>query len=135
MSGADARGTPDVHDEETAAILAAEDRRRAATVAGDIATLDALFADDLVHIHSNALVHDKAGILAHIGARRAFVAIERGPLRVRRYGDVAVLTGRLTNHLTTPDGPRVLDGMATQVLRREDGAWRFVNFQLTLGNG
>lgn len=114
-------------------ILEAENRRRAALVAVDMAELDALFADDLVHVHSNALVHDKAALLAHIAHNRAFLAIERGPLTVRRYGDVAVLTGGMTNWMRRNDGAEiVLGGMVTQVLRREDGVWRFTSFQLTL---
>jgi hypothetical protein len=38
-------------DAEIGAVLATEDRRRAALVELDLATLDHLFADDLVHIH------------------------------------------------------------------------------------
>jgi ketosteroid isomerase-like protein len=117
-------------------ILEAEVRRRAALVAVDIAALDALFSDELVHVHSTGTVHDKKALLAHIGKNRAFTAIERGPLNVQLYGEVAVMTGPMTNYMRRQDGTeRVLNGMVTQVLKREAGAWRFTNFQLTPSSG
>ena len=59
--------------------------------------------------------------------------IERGDLTIRRIGDVAIVVGPITNHLKNPDGSsRLQTGTVTQVLRlTDDGAWRFVNFQLT----
>ncbi|WP_066561047.1 nuclear transport factor 2 family protein [Croceicoccus bisphenolivorans] len=119
-------------DHAKAAVIAVEDRRRAAVVAGDVKALEEIFADDLVHIHSTGLVHDKATLIAHIVARRQFVAIDRGPLDVRIIGDVAIITGPMTNHMTIEGQPRTMQGMVTQVLRLESSGWRFVNFQLTL---
>ena len=117
-------------------VLDAEDRRRAALVAVDIAALDALFAPELVHVHSTGLVHDKAALLRHIEANRAYISIERRDLSVRLHGDFAILVGRMINHMRRGGGEIVmLDGMVTQVLRREDGAWRFISFQFTLGSG
>lgn len=114
-------------------ILQAEDRRIAALVALDIAALDALFADGLVHIHSNGLVQNKTEILARIGEKKAFAGVERGPLEVRICGDVAVMTGRITNFLHGPNGTQTtMKGIVTQVLKREAGGWRFWNFQFTL---
>ena len=118
-------------------VLRAEERRRAALVAVDMATLDALFADDLIHVHSTGLIHDKAQLLRHIEANRAFLAIERGDLAVRLYGDIAIMTGPMTNRMRRgSDGTALLDGTVTQVLRRQGGeAWRFVSFHFTLGKG
>jgi ketosteroid isomerase-like protein len=120
-------------DKNAKAVLEAEDRRRVALVALDIPVLDALFADDLVHIHSTALVHNKAQLLRYIEERRAYIRIDRGPLAVRIAGDIAVMTGTLVNHMRADGKEFKLSGMVTQVLRREAGAWRFINFQLTLG--
>jgi ketosteroid isomerase-like protein len=120
-------------DKHGKAVLEAEDRRRAALVAVDIPALDALFADDLVHIHSTAVVHGKAQILKYIEERRAFIRIDRGPLAVRIARDIAVMTGAMVNHMRADGKEFKLSGMVTQVLRREAGAWRFINFQLTLG--
>lgn len=127
-------GTVEEVDQATRdAILAVEDTRRRALVDGDLDALDAIFDDALIHIHAPGLVHTKAMLLEHVGTRRAYLAVERGELSIRRIGDVAIVVGPITNHLRNPDGStRLQTGTVTQVLRLAgDGAWRFVNFQLT----
>ena len=114
-------------------VLAAERRRQEALVAVDIAVLDALFAQDLVHVHSTGLVHDKPALLRHIAANRAFVSIVRHDLLARIYTDTAVLTGGMTSRMRRSDGEiATLTGIVTQVLRREGPEWKFVSFQFTL---
>jgi ketosteroid isomerase-like protein len=120
------------YDTAIAAVLATEDRRRAALVELDLATLDHLFADDLIHIHSTGLRHGKPALLAHIERRRAFLDITRGPLDVRIEGNLAVVTGPIANRMRTErGGETVLLGIVTQILRREAAGWRFIHFQLT----
>jgi len=113
-------------------ILAAEDKRIRALVDLDMPTLDSLFADDLVHIHSTGLVHDKPAILAHIERNRAFRNVERGELKLRLYGDVALLSGPIINHMESEGRTFKLIGIVTQALRKEQGRWRFIHFQFTL---
>lgn len=114
-------------------ILALEKRRQQALIDVDLETLDEIFDDSLVHIHAPGLTHTKAQLLEHTATRRAYLEISRGELLVRTFGDVAVITGEITNRLRTADGgSRVLTGVATQVLARSaSGAWRFVSFQMT----
>ena len=119
--------------DERGAVLEAERRRQAALVVVDLAELDTLFADDLTHIHNTGLVHDKAQLLRHIDRKRAFISVTRGPLNVRLYGDIAVMAGPMTNRMRSKDenGEIVLEGFVTQVLRRSEEGWKFINFQLT----
>ena len=117
-----------------AELLAVEERRRRALLAVDLPALDELYDDSLVHVHAPGVTHDKAQLLEHIATRQAYLDMARGELNIRLVGDdVAVLTGRLTNRLRSPDGgERTLGGVVTQVLRRcADGEWRFVSFQMT----
>jgi len=121
-------------DETTRAeLLAVEERRRQALLAVDVETLADLYDDTLLHVHAPGLVHTKAQLLEHVVTRQAYLDMWRDELDIRLVGDVAVMTGRLTNRLRSPDGgERVLGGVVTQVLRRcPDGRWRFLSFQMT----
>jgi ketosteroid isomerase-like protein len=119
---------PDV----AAELLAVEQRRQKALIDVDLETLAALFDDSLVHIHAPGVSHNKAQLLEHTQTRRAYVEITRGELVQRVIGDVAVVTGPIVNRLRTAEGgERTLGGVATQVLVRGDGGWRYVSFQMT----
>lgn len=114
-------------------ILAVEERRQRALLDVDLDTLDSLYDESLVHIHAPGVAHTKAQLLEHVATRQAYLDMSRGELQIRLVGDVAIMTGRLTNRLGSEDGTeRVVQGMVTQVLRRgDDGQWRFVSFQMT----
>ncbi|MFJ3383187.1 MULTISPECIES: FAD-dependent monooxygenase [unclassified Curtobacterium] len=116
-----------------AELLDVERRRQEALIAVDLDALDALFDDTLVHIHAPGLTHDKAQLLEHTATRRTYLEITRGDLDIRVVGDVAVVTGPITNRMRAPEGgERTLAGVATQVLVRDDEhGWRFVSFQMT----
>jgi ketosteroid isomerase-like protein len=115
------------------AILEAERRRQHALVAVDLAELDRLFAEDLIHVHSTGLVHNKSQLLEHIERKRGFISIQRGPLDVRIENNIGIVTGPITNRMRgkNGDGEIVLEGFVTQVLRRTGDGWKFINFQLT----
>jgi ketosteroid isomerase-like protein len=120
-------------DATRAEILEVEERRQQALLDVDIPTLSDLYDDSLVHTHAPGLTHDKSQLLEHVAGRAPYKGATRGPLTIRLIGDVAIVTGRLTNRLGSPDGSeRTVSGQVIQVLRRcEDGAWRFVSFQMT----
>jgi ketosteroid isomerase-like protein len=125
-----------IADAQTAqALRAVEERRLRALQDGDLATLDDLFDETLVHIHAPGLTHSKAQLLEHVATRRPYLGTVRGELTIRVAGDVAIMTGELVNRLRTKEGgERTLGGVATQVLVRAADAelgWRFVSFQMT----
>lgn len=120
------------HDHQE--ILTAEDRRRAALVASDMAALAALMEDDLVHVHTSGNVQDKAQLLHHAGEFLRFYAVERGPLTIRAIGpDAAVVTGRMTNTVGKrgTDEKIEVHSFVTQVWVRREGQWRTKSFQAT----
>lgn len=121
-------------EEEIAAHLEQrEAARRQALVERDFTTLESLFADDLVYIHSIGNVQDKASYLAYVRGPMSFASIERGPLRVRVYGELAVMTGEMINTLAVPDlpAPVLVKALVTQVWCRGAAGWQMVNFQAT----
>lgn len=121
----------DPQDEQ--AILELEQRRHLALIAVDLATLDMLFDDDLVHVHSTGLVHDKPQLLEHIAHKRGFAGIQRGALNIRGNAGLAVMTGPIINRIRTGDGQEALmHGFVTQTLRHTPSGWKFISFQLTV---
>ncbi|GAA3880700.1 hypothetical protein GCM10022381_23690 [Leifsonia kafniensis] len=117
----------------TALVLDLENRRHQALIAVDLAALDAMFDEDLVHIHAPGLTHNKTQLLEHVDKRRPYLETRRGELTIRVIGDVLIVTGPLTNRLRSPEGgERTIGGVVTQVLRRDNaGTWRFLSFQMT----
>lgn len=121
----------DTDDQVMAAVIAREDERRAALVADDMVRLAAILADDLVHVHATGIVHAKVDVLHHAGAFLRFLAVERGPLLVRRLAPaVAVMTGALVNTVRRRDvDERVtVQAFCTQLWVRRDRDWQLVSF-------
>ena len=77
-----------------AQIEAAEDARYAAQTTLDYAALESLLADDLIYIHSSAVVDNKQSYIASMrdGSVR-YLAMKRSEVQVRTFGCVAVMTG------------------------------------------
>jgi ketosteroid isomerase-like protein len=117
-------------DIDTDSIRDAERQRCAAIAAGDMTRLGDWLAEDYVHVFGDGSVGDKASYIESV--RTMPRAPERGDLLVRVYGDVAVVTGPLLNHVHFPNRGLVsIDAFATQVLRKGSGQWRFTSFQIT----
>ncbi len=107
-----------------------EAKRCAAITGGDVDTLKAMLTDDYVHVHMTGHVDDRAGHLKAVSSRPR--RTERGDLLVRVYGDLAVITGELTNHMTGADGQtNASKAYCHQVAARLGGDWKFVSIQLT----
>jgi ketosteroid isomerase-like protein len=109
-----------------------ESERQRALVEEDHARIAALFADDLLYVHTTGLVQDKAQYLDY--ARNAgYLAVERGELRLRFFGDdLALMSGPQCNLLQKRAGgdPVRAEGFATQLWVRADG-WRIASFHGT----
>lgn len=111
-------------------VLAAEDARCKATREADVDALRALLHEDYTHITGGGGTMTRAQYLDWVveTPRRH----ERRDLRAKRMGESAVIWGHLTNHMTERDGSiRLIEAYVSQVLQRENGAWRFVSMQLT----
>jgi ketosteroid isomerase-like protein len=106
--------------------------RAAAVVKGDVALLEGLTADDYILINANGQVSDKATTMSNIktGVIK-LTANEVSDLKVRVYGDTAVVTGKSSAKGTI--GGRELKGpvMFTRVYVKMKGKWQSVAFQQT----
>ena len=106
--------------------------RAAAVVKADVATLEGLTADDFILINANGQLSDKATTMKNI--KTGVIKItsnEVSDLKVRVYGDTAVVIGKSSAKGTI--GGRELKGpvMFTRVYVKKNGKWLSVAFQQT----
>lgn len=115
------------------AVLAAQDRRIALTVAGDVAGLAAAMSDDLSYTHSNANVETKAEFLESIrSGKTRYKSVTFDERRVRLHGDsTAIVSG--TCRVMVTSGGREIDVKLrfTELYVKSAGAWKMALWQST----
>jgi hypothetical protein len=86
-----------------------------------------LMADDLLHIHATGRIENKEQVLAGMKAspRKTY---RGGEIKVRAYGDFAVMTGSQFNKV---GDQAPTESAVTQVWVRRAGKWQQVSFQAT----
>jgi ketosteroid isomerase-like protein len=74
--------------------LAAEDARYAAQTSNDFAAMGKLYGEDLVYIHSSAIVDDKASFIESMRSGNVkYRVMRRSDVKVRTFGCLAIITG------------------------------------------
>jgi hypothetical protein len=113
-------------------VVRLEERRWAAMIAKDTATLGDLFAEEMSYTHSNALVDTKASYLKAIDERIFdYQAVERTDTDARRVGDTVLLTGRAQIDVASSGRQVHLNARYSVVWVRKDGRWQFLCWQST----
>lgn len=114
-------------------VLAAERKRCAAMLAGNLPALDALLDARLHFSHATGAVDDKAAYVAKMAAGRIdYLAIDWSEQRVIALAeDAALLTGRMTSTVRVEGAEKRLDNRVISAWSLADGAWRVVAFQST----
>jgi len=110
----------------------AEDARYAAQTGDDFTTLAGLIGDDLVYIHSSAIVDNKA---SYIDSQRSgkvkYRTMKRSDVTVRTYGCVAIITG-LGNFDVTVDGKDIsVEIRFHSVWAKRAAGMQFVSWEAT----
>lgn len=115
-----------------AAVLAAQDQRFAATIAGDTAALAAMMADDLSYTHSSAVTETKAEFLEALkSGKYVYREIKPGERRVRVWSDAAVVSGP-AHVVIEPGGKRTeIDLYFSELYVRQNGRWRMALWHST----
>ncbi len=115
------------------AIEALEAARGAALVTEDWSALEALMSPDLVHVHANGTIEDRASYFEGVRTKLAFERFERESLVVRGSGDLAIATGILRQTLRVRQSGAKFDirVVTTQVWVRDSQGWRQTAFHAT----
>jgi ketosteroid isomerase-like protein len=117
-------------DETEAELLRLEHARCEAISRGDVEAVERMIAPELSHTHATGAMQGKREYLADL-RERTRTTTRAEDLRVRLYGDVAVMTGTLHNTFApeTPGAePRVVSLQALQVWVRGAEGWRQVAY-------
>jgi uncharacterized protein (TIGR02246 family) len=117
-------------------LIALEHKLTEALVRSDADTIDALWADDLVWVGLNGKPATKAEQLAGMKAQApasspSVVAAVNKDVKVRLYGQAAVVTVRSTWTTRTDSGERASDYVATHVWNERGGQWRLVSAHIS----
>jgi hypothetical protein len=113
-------------------VESAENRRFEAMLRSDVEALGRLLADDLIYTHSNGIVDTKARYLESLkSGDLKYISIEREDVKLRVYGNTAVITGRGLFKARSRGQELNSRLRFTDVWVRNRGAWRMVAWQST----
>jgi len=120
------RETHSIHKE----IEALEQQWREAIISHNVGEMDHLLADDYIGISANGTVETKAQALAQSKAGTVQIkSLDLNDLKVRVYGDTAVVTSRAA--LEGTNGQSDISGnyRYTRVYNKRLGQWKIVSFE------
>ena len=109
------------------------DRKRMQAMATkDVATLEALIADDLIYTHSSARLDTKRSLIDNMtSGSTVYSAVEPSDVKAQDLGDTVVLTGIAQIKVTANGNPLAFGVRFTDVYARRDGRRQMVTWQST----
>ena len=114
------------------AIIALDAKRMQAMAKQDIATLNAILADDLIYTHSSGRLDTKQSLIANMqSGATVYTSVEPSELKAQDLGDAVVLTGIARIRVTSNGKPNAFAVRFTDVYAKRGGAWQMVTWQST----
>jgi ketosteroid isomerase-like protein len=113
-------------------IIDLDKQRMEAMAKKDIATLNALLADDLVYTHSSARLDTKQSLIGAMeSGATVYTAVEPYDVKAQDLGDAVVLTGAARIRVTSNGNPINFGVRFTDVYANKGGQWQMVAWQST----
>lgn len=107
-------------------------KRMQAMAAKDVATLEAVLADDLIYTHSSARLDTKQSLIgAMTSGATVYTGVEASDVKAQDLGDAVVLTGVAQIKVVSNGTPNAFGVRFTDVYARRDGRWQMVTWQST----
>jgi len=113
-------------------IIDLDRKRMQAMAASDVATLEAVLADDLIYAHSSARLDTKQSLIgAMVSGTTVYTGVEPSDVKAQDLGDTVVLTGIAEIKVVSNGTPNAFGVRFTDVYARRDGRWQMVTWQST----
>jgi ketosteroid isomerase-like protein len=113
-------------------IIDLDKKRMAAMAQKDVATLNALLADDLVYTHSSARLDTKQSLIGNMeSGATVYTAVEPSDVTAQDLGEAVVLTGACRISVMSGGRPNSFGVRFTDVYANRGGRWQMVTWQST----
>jgi len=117
---------------QEADVQKAQTNRFAAMMRGDVAMVADYLGDELTYTHSGGDTETKPQFLETLRSGRIkYDQIEPADVKIRMYGQTAVVTGRSTMHVRAGGQAQTFQIRFIEVDVLRDGRWRMVAWQAT----
>ena len=113
-------------------IIELDRNRMSAMAEKDIATLNALLADDLVYTHSSARLDTKQSLIGNMeSGSTVYTSVVPSGVKAQDLGDTVVLTGECRISVNAGGRPNSFGVRFTDVYANRGGNWQMVTWQST----
>ena len=114
------------------AIIELDKKRMQAMAKKDIATLNAVLADDLIYTHSSARLDTKQSLIGNMqSGATVYTSVEPSDVKAQDLGDTVVLTGTCQIKVVSNGAPNEFGVRFTDVYAKRNGQWQMVTWQST----
>jgi len=113
-------------------VIDLDKKRMLAMATKDIATLDALLADDLVYTHSSARLDTKQSLIANMkSGATVYSLVDPSEVRAQDVGDAVILTGVARIKVSSNGNDLDFRVRFTDAYAKRSGRWQMVAWQST----
>jgi ketosteroid isomerase-like protein len=113
-------------------IIDLDRKRMHAMAAKDLATLNAVLADDLIYTHSSARLDTKQSLIGNMqSGATVYTSVEPSDVTAQNLGDAVVLTGIARIKVVSNGKPNAFAVRFTDVYAKRGGHWQMVTWQST----
>ncbi|HLY90480.1 MAG TPA: nuclear transport factor 2 family protein [Acetobacteraceae bacterium] len=113
-------------------IIELDRKRMTAMAEKDIATLNAVLADDLIYTHSSARLDSKQSLIGNMeSGATVYNSVEPSDVKAQDLGSTVVLTGVARIRVTSGGKPNAFGVRFTDVYANKGGKWQMVTWQST----
>ena len=113
-------------------IIELDKKRMQAMAKKDIATLNAVLADDLIYTHSSARLDTKQSLIGNMqSGATVYTSVEPSDVKAQDLGDTVVLTGTCQIKVVSNGAPNAFGVRFTDVYAKRNGQWQMMTWQST----